>query len=1551
VANRARPETEALIGYFVNVVVLRSDLSGNPSFRELLGRVRQTTLDAYDHQEMTLDQVVGAVNPPRDMSRHPLFQVMFALQNIELPQLDTLGLSMAPLEDGPTAQSSYFDLTLAFWQSGAVFRGELNFSTDLFRAETIERMARHYKALLVAAIAQPDRPLSALPLLAEDERQQLLVEWNQTAADYPREARIHQLFAWRAEQTPEAVAVVLDEQRWTYAQLNERANQLARYLLRQGVGPESRVGICLERSPQLLLAVLAVLKAGGAYVPLDPAYTRDAEERLKYVLQDARVSLVLTSSALAASLALVHKNLLALDGETAGSIYSESPNDVDASTAAESLAYVLYTSGSTGRPKGVMVTHRNLVNAYYGWLQAYRLDMDVHAHLQMASFGFDVFGGDMVRALCSGGKLVICPKETLLDPKRLLQLIRRENVDIGEFVPVVMRHLVQYLEDTDQRLDSLRLAIVGSDAWYVAEHKRTLRFLGAQTRLINSYGLTETTIDSSFFEGDASMLPDAALVPIGRPFANVRLYVLDGRMQPVPIGVPGELYIGGDGVSRGYVNAELNAQRFLDDPFVPGSKTRLCRTGDRARWRADGQVEFLGRADNQVKIRGFRIEPGEIEEVLGEHPALAQAAVAPHQRTADDLRLVAYVVGKAGAAPDATGMKRFLARRLPDYMIPSAFVTLDTLPTTASGKVDRKALPAPDWSSALAQGEFVAPRTAVEQQLAAIWSEVLGLDRVGAHNNFFDLGGNSLLALRLVSRVRAAFSVDLPLVTLFTAPTVAELAEQIVTLRSRGSTRELPPIRPISRDGLLPASFAQERYWYVQQLAPQTPINNIHTALSLTGDLDAGALRRSINIVVERHESLRTAFAMNGGELAQTIAPEVRIALPVEDLEHLADKARSQQVRQLSHEQSTEPFDLAVAPLFRVRLLRLGDAEHVLLLTTHHIISDDWSLEILSREVAEVYEAIRAGRSVRLSELPVQYPDYAAWQRNYLQGEVLDLLLGYWRSKLAGMASLQLPTDRPRQPDAPRIQRVHAFQIPRSLVLPLDRLCNEEGATRFMLFLASFQALLHGCSGSDDITVCAPVSNRRLTETLGMIGLFVNTLAFRTDVGGSPSFRELLARVRQTALEAYDHQDLPFERLVKDLRPDRDLTRRQLERVRFRFYQRTTAERVQRRQELAVEFQANTVGVAPEIFDLVLAIVDGTEGFQGGWNYDGTLFDDQTIQRMAADFQSLLEGVAADPDRPVSQLLGQTLPQLPAHPPVQAAKVVERRGGPERRHATPRTASEPADVLPSPSFGKSPSLVPLRTAGSARPLFCIHGLGGHVAAFLPLARGLSNGRPIYGLQAQGLDPGQEPHDRIETMAAWYIEEMREIQPQGPYLLVGWSMGGLIALDAAQQLLAVGQEVALLAMLDTYLSLKDSREQDWDEQSVLHRIAPQLNIPIGELKNLPLPQQWDRIAELANHASGVGIAEIRRLAAACQAHLLALSRYEPRHYVGPCLLFPAESGRSGRDRRWKALCPELCVEPVPGDHSSMLREPYVRVLAERLGRYMQMCDGDDGVNKP
>jgi len=1495
VANRTRPETAALIGYFVNVVVLRNDMSGDPSFREVLQRVRQVTLDAYDHQDMTLDQVVAAVNPPRDMSRHPLFQVMFALHNIELPQLDTFGLRMSALENGPGAPASYFDLTLAFWQTGTAFRGEWNFSTDLFQAETIDRMARHYEILLTAAIAQPDRSLSSLPLLAEEERQQVVIEWNRTAVDYPREMCIHELFASRAEQTPDTVAVVLDEERWTYRQLNERANQLARFLQRRGVSSETRVGVCLERSPQLLLAVLGTLKAGGAYVPLDPVYIRAAEERLQYVLQDAQVSLLLTSSDLAASLSSVYPNVLALDGETARGITSENSKNLDASTGAENLAYLLYTSGSTGRPKGVMVTHRNLVNAYHGWRQAYRLETDVRSHLQMASFGFDVFGGDMVRALGSGGKLVICPRETLLDPAQLVRLIRREKIDIGEFVPVVMRYLVQYLEDTDQTLDSLRLAIVGSDAWYVAEHKRTLRRLGPNTRLINSYGLTETTIDSSYFEGDAGLLPDAALVPIGRPLANVRLYVLDGQMQPAPIGVPGEVYIGGDGVSRGYVNAELDAERFLEDPFSPASKTRLCRTGDRARWRVDGQLEFLGRADNQVKIRGFRIEPGEIEEVLGGHPGLTQAAVAARERAAGDLRLVAYVVGKAGAVPEVIEMKQFVARRLPDYMVPTAFVALDALPTTASGKVDRKALPAPDWTSMQAQGEFVAPRVGVEQQLAAIWSEVLKLDRVGAHDNFFDLGGNSLLAMRLAARISASFARRVAVRDLFIHQTVAEQAELVsLTAASVGVSKEATP-----------AGMHRE-----------------------TG---AARYRAPARVTVERE--------------------------PLEDL------IRTGRI---------EPVDSAAlgywSEWYREQMPIVPDLLQRGLLARRPLLSDvrqtPWGR--IAMIVLPMFE----------SEL---YMEPEQLVRHAVEGIEFAGSLGARVVSLTGL--IPSATDNGRalvdalgnRPDLPRPTTGHATTAT-TVVLSLRRALGEAGRAlcdECVAFVglgsvghATLRSMIDSLPYPREIILCDLF--RKMDGLRKIQSELVEELGFRGNI-------RLLFSAGKVPEELYEATtivgatNVPNVLEVDRIRPGTIVVD---DSAPHSFGVLAAIERFETTADIL--FTEGGILKLPEPIRQFRYLPPGIETFLTAGALETLLYFDP-LQLTGCVLSGLLSARFDDVPPTIGEIDTKSLEknfEKLAELGLEGADLhcegylvspeniprFRRRFGTENRgeldalRQARHEVRKPATPLLASSLDQARSLVTLRPGGPATPLFCIHGLGGHIAALLPLARGLDYGRPVYGLQAVGLDPGQEPHDRIEPMAALYLKEIQDLQRDGPYLLVGWSMGGLIALEMAQQLLVAGQTVALVAMLDTYLSLKDF-PPDSSDQSVLGRIVSQLGIPVAELKDVPLQQQWDRIAVAAENADGIGIAEIRRLAAACKAHLRALASYEPRPYTGRCVLFPAENSRSGRDRGWAELCPQLCIEPAAGDHFSMLREPHVQTLAERLGRYLQESDGDQRMAKP
>jgi amino acid adenylation domain-containing protein/thioester reductase-like protein len=905
VANRNRAETERLVGYFVNVTVLRSDLSEEPSFKELVGRVKRTSLDAFQRQEMTLDQIVDAVKPPRDLSRNPLFQVMFALQNINLPPVPDLGIEISPFEDSPVPPSANFDLTLELFDNEEGFQGSLNFSTDLFQPDTIDDMVKHYQTLLEAALSEPDEQINLLPLLSVDAQPTADEKSNTTNLEYDASRLVQHLFEEQAEWRPNAVAVVHGDRSWTYSELNRQANRLAHRLLEHNVTPGTVIGIHLARSPELFMAVLAVLKAGAAYAPLDPDHTGDARERIRSILTEAGISLVLTSSALEDGLPAGQQQLMLID-------------DIDSSTRSEAnpavevtgdhLAYILYTSGSTGRPKGVQVTHRSLLNAYHGWSQAYCLRTETSSHLQMASFGFDVFTGDLVRALCSGGKLVVCPTEVLLAPDRLVELMRRERVDAAEFVPHVLRNLVRRLEETGEVMDFMRLVVVGSDSWYAADHRRTQRVIGPGTRLINSYGLTEATIDSCFFEGDVDSLPDHAVVPIGRPFANVRLYIMDERMRLTPARVPGELYIGGDGVASGYVNAQLNADRFIPDPFSTRPAARLYRTGDRARRSADGQVEFLGRSDNQVKIRGYRIEPGEVEAALRRHPSISQAAVVAREGSQGDLQLVGYVVPQASDMPTIAELRHFLRQHVPAYMIPTTFVELPALPMTDSGKLKKSALPEPTTERSEMHGQYVPPNTATERQLTEIWAQVLELEKVGIHDDFFDLGGHSLLALRLVAKMRDAFPVELQLQHLFMSPTVAGVAEVIDAMQAGKSLKLATSATAIDWDAetnLDPTIRVTDGL----RRSTSKPANALLTgATGFLGaflvrelleqtDLRLHCLVRARNVTQARDKIRRNLEQYRLGEIASSprIVPicgdlaQPCLGIPDEDYRHLAD--------------------------------------------------------------------------------------------------------------------------------------------------------------------------------------------------------------------------------------------------------------------------------------------------------------------------------------------------------------------------------------------------------------------------------------------------------------------------------------------------------------------------------------------------------------------------------------------------------------------------------------------------------------------------------------
>jgi len=794
VSGRSRTEVEPLIGYFSNSVVLRLAIGGDPTFRELMRRVKEVSLGAYSHQDLPFEKLVVEMQPQRDLSYSPMYQIMFSVGEHKDLGLDLPGLEITPIIiDRGIAK---FDMTFGMTELRKDLMCNIEYCTALFDASTMQRLANHFQNLLQGIISNPDQHISELPMLSAEDRHKFLFTWNDTHRDYPRDVFVPHLFEKQAESTPDATAVVYEDKRLTYRELNERANQLGHFLRKRGVGPEVRVAVCVERSLEMIVGVMGVMKAGGAYVPLDAMYAR---ERLPIIMQDAECPVLLTQRSM---LDVVPKNgaeIVALDSDWER-IAAESKENSRHETASDTLAYVVYTSGSTGVPKGVMVTHGGLVNQYRAYEESYALRASTGSWLYMANFSFDVFSSDLTRSLCSGGKMVICPMELLLNPAGLYGLMLHENIDCAEFVPAVLRNLTGYLKETNQRLDFMRLLVCSSDAWSMADCRTTLEVCGKTPRVINAYGVTEATIDSTYLDIDSpEMLRGEGFVPIGHPFPNTRTYVLDRHMEPCPIGVPGVLYIGGAGVARGYLKRpELNKEKFVPDPFSKEPGARLYNSGDAARYLPGGSIEFLGRTDNQVKIRGFRIELGEIEAVLGKHPTVKQSVVIARELSPGDLGLVAYVLPSDGQTIDIAALRTFIKGKLPAYMLPSAFEVLEKIPLNANRKLDRKALPAPKKKSDDLVRDFVAPRTETEAKLANIWSEVLQFSPIGIHDNFFELGGHSLMAIQVISRLRDHFAVDLPLRTLFENPTISELR---LMLKPNGIKEKLPEpsIVPVMR--------------------------------------------------------------------------------------------------------------------------------------------------------------------------------------------------------------------------------------------------------------------------------------------------------------------------------------------------------------------------------------------------------------------------------------------------------------------------------------------------------------------------------------------------------------------------------------------------------------------------------------------------------------------------------------------------------------------------------------------------------------------------------
>ncbi|WKD92532.1 non-ribosomal peptide synthase/polyketide synthase [Pseudomonas aeruginosa] len=1223
VANRNRVETERLIGFFVNTQVLRADLDAQMPFLDLLQQTRVAALGAQSHQDLPFEQLVEALQPERSLSHSPLFQAMYNHQNLGSAGRQSLaaqlpGLSVEDLSWG--AHSAQFDLTLDTYESEQGVHAEFTYATDLFEAATVERLARHWRNLLEAVVAEPRRRLGDLPLLDAEERATLLQRSRLPASEYPAGQGVHRLFEAQAGLTPDAPALLFGEERLSYAELNALANRLAWRLREEGVGSDVLVGIALERGVPMVVALLAVLKAGGAYVPLDPQYPAD---RLQYMIDDSGLRLLLSQQSVLARLPQSDglQSLLLDDLERL--VHGYPAENPDLPEAPDSLCYAIYTSGSTGQPKGVMVRHRALTNFVCsiarqpGMLARDRL-------LSVTTFSFDIFGLELYVPLARGASMLLASREQAQDPEALLDLVERQGVTVLQATPATWRMLCG-----SERVDLLRgcTLLCGGEA--LAEDLAA-RMRGLSASTWNLYGPTETTIWSARF-----CLGEEARPFLGGPLENTALYILDSEMNPCPPGVAGELLIGGDGLARGYHRRPgLTAERFLPDPFAADG-SRLYRTGDLARYRADGVIEYLGRIDHQVKIRGFRIELGEIETRLLEQDSVREAVVVAQPGVAGP-SLVAYLVPTEAALVDAesarqqelrSALKNSLLAVLPDYMVPAHMLLLENLPLTPNGKINRKALPLPDASAV--RDAHVAPEGELERAMAAIWSEVLKLGHIGRDDNFFELGGHSLLVTQVVSRVRRRLDLQVPLRTLFEHSTLRAYAQAVAQLAPAAQGG----IVRCARDSSPQLSFAQERQWFIWRLDPHSAAYNIPVALRLKGPLRRDALQGALDLLVQRHETLRTTFVEHDGAPRQVIHPTLPIAI-----EERRPPVAGEDLKGLVETEAHRPFDLQRGPLLRVLLLPLATDECVLVLTLHHIIADGWSMQVLVDELIRVYAALRHDEPPALAELPIQYADFAAWQRQWMDGGERERQLGYWVSRLGGeQPLLELPSDRPRPQQQSHRGRRIGIPLPAELAEALRRLAQAEQGTLFMLLLASFQALLHRYSGQNDIRVGVPIANRNREETEGLIGFFVNTQVLCAELDGQLPFRELLRQVRRAVVEAQGHQDLPFEQLVDALQPERSLSHAPLFQVMYN-HQRDDhrGSRFASLGELEVEDLAWDVQTAQ--FDLTLDTYESSNGLLAELTYATDLFDASSAERIAGHWLNLLRSIVARPEARIAEL-------------------------------------------------------------------------------------------------------------------------------------------------------------------------------------------------------------------------------------------------------------------------------------------------------------------------
>ena len=1444
IAGREEPETESLIGYFVNSLPLRTEVRGAATFLEILRNVKQTTLEAYDAKQVPFEKIVAQTGIERQAWQNPLFQVMFNFQNVPQPNLKTYdGLAVSLLDIPQT--TSKFDLTFSLSDAGDGIKGEVEFRTGRYRPSTIDRMIQHYLLLLKNVIQQPSTSVGKLDIIGEEE-QQLLHAFNQNSKSYPKDETILDLIKRQVKKAPGNTAAIFGDQHITYKTLDDKSNQLAHLLRERGAREETLVLVCMRRSLDLIVALIGILKSGAAYVPIDPAYP---QQRKNFIIEDTAAQLAVTDFDNLKELSGIPANGLIVLEEGASNLSGLDQHETDAAIQPEQLAYVIYTSGSTGRPKGVMIEHRN-VHAFISWCKEEFSSSSFKVVYTTTSICFDLSVFEIFYPLSTG-----TPFRLLQDGLEIKHYLPQDDHIMINTVPSVVRQLLE------EEVDLSNVSVLNMAGEPI--NKSILDQLDVEKiEVRNLYGPTEDTTYSTVYR-----VGKEREVLIGRPISNTAVHIIDQEHRLNPIGIPGEICLSGSGLARGYFNRpDFTEERFVFNPFTPTSGDVMYKTGDVGRWLPNGQIEFIGRKDDQVKIRGYRIELGEIEKALQQYPGIRQAIVLAKMDLKEHCQLVGYLA--MDGPLDKYAVMDFLKQQLPFYMVPALWIKVDTFPLTPNGKIDKKKLPDP-LRDGFMDHAFVAPRNELETTLAGIWEEVLQVERVGVHDDFFSLGGTSLLVTRLLAATQNAYDINFNIRDLFAFPTIAGLTRNFDFHRKTSSAPAIRSVEP--RPESLPLSYNQESLWFIDQLNGSRHYH-IPLVLKLEGPLDYQAIDRSLRGIIERHEVLRTVIRHDEGRPHQVVkdTSDWRIErIDLQSRHHDPDEIQKIVVEIIDH-----PFDLSCDYMLKASLIQLGPTQHILEMVVHHIAFDGWSNSLLLNELAISYKHVREGRAPELETLPFQYADFAVWQKHLVHGDLLRRKSDYWKKKLLNLNMLQLPVDFPKPPVPNFNGSVETLQIDKALRDQLSKLAQEQSATLFMTLLTAFKMLLSHYSGQQDICVGTVTTGRHQKELEKLIGYFVQTLPIRSNLTPDATFLDMLKEVKTNTLEAFENQELPFEKIVASTQARRKLGEHPLFQVVFLFQNFPESGSFSLGD---VTMTHQPVKQNTSKFDLSFIISELASGLEIDIEYSLSLFKRSTVNRFGRDYIRLLKQIVSDPQLKFSQFFQKDAAQIGTGTPMEMETTARTNHFPpdldhpkqsdltssqEKIATIWRSALRRTTIGIDENFfelgGRSPvavdimsqlesqfgtslrpsillvhptikglaqvieqegetdkywkSLLPIKPTGIKPPLYLVLEGGADIVAFYSIVNKLDKDQPVYGLQVSGWDGNGPPLEPVESIASLFIREMLNHNPNKPIHLAGYAWGGIIAFEMAQQLKAMGKEAHHVVIINTFAEQSDYGEK-------------------------------------------------------------------------------------------------------------------------------------------